>query len=107
MRCLVQGGGNFYAKLREMWKVSASGHSPLKRSDGRRLPQNPQEFFRFGVGIDVLQGARSPACKSVQLVISVKCLGTPGYLMLYKCQLLLQFLAQVIDFSPAVLTGME
>lgn len=59
------------------------------------------------VGIDVLRGAGSPACKSVQLVISVKCLGTPGYLMLYKCQLLLQFLARVIDFSPAVLTGME
>lgn len=59
------------------------------------------------MGIDVLQGARSSACTSVWLVISVKCLGTPGYLMLYKCQLLLQFLAWVIDFSPAVLTGMK
>ena len=80
---------------------------PWNGSDGWRLPQNPQELLCFSVGIDVLQGARSPACKSVQLVISVKCLGTPVYLMLYKCQLLLQFLARVIDSSPAVLTGME
>lgn len=107
VRCLVHGGGNFCAKLYEMWKVRLSGHSPLKWSNGRRLPHNPQDFIRFGVGIDVLQGGRSPACKSVQLVISVKCLGTPGYLVLYKCQLLLQFLAWVIDFSPAVLTGTE
>lgn len=43
--CLIHGGGNFYAKLCEVWKVRASGCSPLKWSDRWRLPHNPQEFF--------------------------------------------------------------
>lgn len=85
-------------------KVPALGHW-VEKAIG-----NPPESPCLGAGIDPLgkgRGGWPSICRSVQSIIFVKCLGTPGHKMLYKCQLLLGYLAWVIDFSPGVLTWME